>query len=501
LASVADRRGRLASLRARPRLRPRAILIALLGVGLALRGLAALAWWPVGLGLNDSAPYATAAATSPLSDVQHPAGYPAFLAAVGWVTRQVAAVALLQHLLGMLAAVVIFAAVRRVTGSDWLGLLPAGAVLLGGDQIYLEHNVMAEGLAALPFAATFYAGVRLLEAPRSLAWGCVTGLLVAVDVLIREAAVGFAPIVLLAVLLAGGPRRPRLATALVTVGVTVIVLGAYAGVNLAVNGELAVGPKPGWHLYGMVAPYASCAAFSPPPGTRVLCTSTPPAARPRLAFYLYDPSSPAQRAFGYFGHDGEVGAFAEQVVLHQPWAYLHNVAANLAAYFVPSSYPRSVGGCALYPACGLSPELDWTRDDRAEAQLARVMQRFYAPFVSVSRPALRRFLGAWQRVFRFGALLLVVTTVLTGLALLLAPDRRAVLVLFGGGGLSLLVPPSVIGEYVGRYSVPAAMPMLACAAVAGQQIWRYWSLRRRRPGRLASAGGAEPGHLDIVTGG
>lgn len=226
----------------------------------------------------------------------------------------------------------------------------------------------------------------------------------------------------------------------------------------------------------MVAHYANCAVFPPPRGTQALCQRIASSQRPGINFYLYDPDSPAQRAFGYFKQDGKVGAFAEQVVFHELGRYLRNVAANLAAYFVPSSYPNGYGGCGGYTACGLTPELDWTRDDPAEGQLVHVMERFYAPFRPRSRASLRRLLGDWQQVFRFGAVLLAITTLLSVAALLL-PGRRAPLVLFGGGALSLLIAPSVIGDYVGRYSVPMAAPMLASAAIAGQQLWIH--LRRR----------------------
>lgn len=77
--------------------RPHRVLVALIVVGLTLRVLAALAVWPVGLGINDSAPYTTAAASNPLSDAQAPAGYPAVLALLGLITRQVAVVMILQH--------------------------------------------------------------------------------------------------------------------------------------------------------------------------------------------------------------------------------------------------------------------------------------------------------------------------------------------------------------------------------------------------------------------
>jgi hypothetical protein len=294
------------------------ILAALIVLGLALRLLASLAVWPVGLGIDDSAPYSTAAAHGLLSDVQAPGGYPVLLAALGLITRQVAAVVILQHLLGVLAAIVFFAAVRRATGSAWLALLPAAGILLDSDQIYLEHSVMAEGAFAIVLAMTMYAAVRVLERPAAWRGAAATGLLVGVGGLIRSAAITLVVVVIVAVLMAGGPLRIRVRAAALTAAATGIVLIAYALANLSVNHQFEIGPKPGWHLYGMVAHYAACSAFTPPPGTRSLCQTIPRRERPGLNFYLYDPQSPATQAFGYFGHDQTVGGFARQVVLHEP---------------------------------------------------------------------------------------------------------------------------------------------------------------------------------------
>jgi 4-amino-4-deoxy-L-arabinose transferase-like glycosyltransferase len=439
--------------------------VGLIVAGVALRVLACVAVWPVGLGLDDSAAYTGAALHSPLSDVQHPAGYPLFLDLVGVITRQLGAVVILQHLLGVLAAVIVFAAVRRATGSAWLALVPAGALLLDSDQVFLEHNVMAEGIVAPLIAATLYAGVRVLQDSRSLRWAAVLGFLVGVDGLTRSAAIALVLVVPAAILLSRGTRRERVFSSALATGVAVLVLVAYAFANLAYSGEFEIGPRPGWHLYGMVAHYADCALFTPPPGTQPLCQSTPIQSRPGINFYLYSADSPAQRTFGWFTHDSEVGAFAEQVVLHEPGHYLRNVASNLAAYFAPSSYPAAYGGIKL------GYELDWRRRSPDEHRLTQVLQTYFAPFRSHSDTTLRRALGAWEQVFRFGAPLLVLTTLLTAAGLLYA-DRRALLILFGVGGLSLLIAPSVIGDYVGRYSVPLVAPMAGAAAIAGQVLWR-----------------------------
>jgi hypothetical protein len=140
--------------------------------------------------------YAEAAARSPLSDIHAPAGYSTFLAAIGLVTHQVAVVIILQHTLGVVAAVVVFAAVRRATGSAWLGLIPAAFLLLDGDQIYLEHNVMAEGITAPLIGGVLYAGVRVLERPTALWWALLLGVDVAVAGITRSAALALVPVTL-----------------------------------------------------------------------------------------------------------------------------------------------------------------------------------------------------------------------------------------------------------------------------------------------------------------
>lgn len=61
--------------------------------------------------------------------------------------HQIAFTVLPQHLIGLITALLLFSATRRVTGLVWSGLLPAPMVLLGPDEILLEHAIMSEGWA------------------------------------------------------------------------------------------------------------------------------------------------------------------------------------------------------------------------------------------------------------------------------------------------------------------------------------------------------------------
>ena len=109
----------------------------------------------------------------------------------------------------------------------------------------------------------------------------------------------------------------------------------------ATTDGIGVAPSSGWHLYHRVAPFADCDRFTPPEGTEALCETKPPEERLGGDYYLFDPTSPAIREFGVLGEeDAKVGAFARQVVLHQPLDYAKAVGRDVLAYYVPSSFPE-----------------------------------------------------------------------------------------------------------------------------------------------------------------
>ena len=87
------------------------------------------------------------------------------LAVFGALTREVVFPVFLQHLAGIATALLLFAAVRRITGSAWAGLVPAAAVLLNPDLIYLEHSIMSEPWFVLACAGAVYAAVRAFDRP------------------------------------------------------------------------------------------------------------------------------------------------------------------------------------------------------------------------------------------------------------------------------------------------------------------------------------------------
>jgi hypothetical protein len=462
------------------------VLLGLLVAGTALRLITIASWWPVVTTIDDH--YELFAGSNVFSNPVHPAGYSLILAGIGALTHEVAVPVLLQHLGGIASALLLWGATRRVTGSDWAGLLPAGIVLIDPDLIFLEHSIMAESAAIFFTSVGLYAAVRAFDdSAESWRWSLLSGGALAFAATIRTAGLALIPIVVLALLLASPVSvkrwrrwRPPAAAA----GAAAVILLAYASLHAAFGNGFGVRPSPGWYLYGRAAQFAECDRFTPPAGTRVLCERSSPSDRPGAAWYWglgYASSSqaPGPRYFGPFGnHDALIGEWAQRAIRAQPLDYLGSVWEYLQGYWFLGSPPRrpDSGG-------GLDPQLAFS-GGYSGAQLLAIavsvqdtLQTFYNRFtLHTYQPGLD-FLRAWQRIVRFGPLALSIATVLTLIGLVIGSRRsRAGVLLFGVGGLALIFAPALTANYAGRYLVPLAGPMLAAAAITIVELWR----RRQR---------------------
>ncbi len=461
------------------------VLLGLIVVGIALRLLAIISWWPVAPTLEDGY---QRFASNPFADPQHPAGYDLIVAALGHVSRQVAFTVLLQHIIGLLSALLLGAAVRRMTGSAWAGLLPVAIVLLDPDQIFLEHSIMSESWVMLAIAFSLYGAVRSCEEPeRWWRWPLLTGVALAAAVMIRTASIPMVAIVPLAVLLyrtrPSKRWREQLRAAVVLVCTAAILLLAFAGASATSGQRFGIAPSPGWFLYGRVAQFADCRQFTPPPGTRSLCQTVPPSRRPSAYFYTFEPQSPAIRRFGAFGRDDAVvGGWARRALLAQFGDFLGTAWSYLHSYFLPGTLPARLRAASTE----LDPQLDFTNPGNPIVVSAQTkdLQTYYRHFTVHPVHWGLQFLHAWQRVIRFGAAALCITTVLTLLGLALGSRQARVgILLFGLGGLSLLLAPALTGTYAGRYTVPMAGPLTAAAAIALLELvksdaWRATTVTR-----------------------
>lgn len=490
------------------------VLLGLLVLGVALRILAIVSWWPVTTTLGDGYELHT---SNPFDSKLHPAGYSSIMAVIGLVTRQVAATVLLQHLTGIASALLLWAATRRVTGSEWAALFPAAIVLLDPDFIFFEHSIMSESWFVLLISGGLYAAVRSLDQPKPYwGWPLAAGAVLSLAVTVRTAALLMIPVVIVVMLLraprSSGSRAVSAGAALGVLTGSLAVLLAFGVANATFGDRFGLGASPGWYLYSRAAQFADCSKFTPPDGTEVLCQSQPPADRPGTRFYLFSPSSPAQIHFGPLGsHDDLLRQWARRAILAQPGDYLTTFWDNLRGYWVPSLSPEPsmLSGDPWRLENGLDPQLAFTNgfDEGLYEQLpptvpagahrplplnvalplveeiySRSLENFYDDFTAhMRRPGLR-FLRAWQRVVRFGATALSIATILTLLGLVFGTRRtRLGVLLFGVGGLSLLIAPSLTANFWARYTVPMAGPLVAAAAIAilGIVRTRPW----RRPGR------------------
>ena len=445
------------------------VLLALVALGVLLRLIAIASLWPANDTLDDG--YQLYAG-NPFNDPQHPAGYGLIVAGLGHVSRSILLPVLIQHLCGIASALLFYAGTRRVSGSAWAGMLPAGIVLLNPDVILLEHSVMSETWAVLGSAAGLYAASRAMEpSPRRVRWAALAGALLAAAVTIRTAVLPVIPVVVLACFLSVRSPLRQWRTSLpapaAVAAAAVVVLTLYATANSVFGPRFDIRPSPGWQLYGRVAQFAECSKFDPPPGTEVLCDSRPPSDRPGEYYYQFDPRAPAPKAFGRFGqHDDLVGEWANRALRAQPLDFLELAWRYLRAYWVPSTLPRGFGE-------PLDPELDISSSRPYVSPIVHAnLERYYDHFeVRRFQPGLDG-LRILQHVTRFGATFLAISTLLVLLGLFVGNRRSRIgVLLFGGSGLATLLFAALSVVYTGRYTVPLAAPMMAAAGIAIVSIW------------------------------
>ncbi len=458
------------------------MLLGLLVAGTALRLIAIASWWPVVTTIDDH--YELFAGSNVFSNPVHPAGYSLILAGIGALTHEVAVPVLLQHLGGIASALLLWGATRRVTGSEWAGLLPAGIVLLDPDLIFLEHSIMAESSAIFFTSVGLYAAVRAFDVPPgSWRWSLLGGGALAFAATIRTAGLALIPIVVLGLLLASPLSvkrwrkwRPPAAAA----GAAAVILLAYASLNAAFGSGFGVRPSPGWYLYGRAAQFAECDRFTPPAGTGVLCQTRPPSERRGASWYWglgYAAASqaPGPRYFGPFGnHDALIGEWAQRAIRAQPLDYLRSVWEYLQGYWFPGSPPRRPdSGVDLDPQLAFSGGYSAPQLLAIAVSVQDTLKTFYNGFTLHTYEPGLDFLRAWQRIVRFGPLALSIATLLTLVGLVVGSRRSRVgVLLFGVGGLALIVAPALTAIYAGRYLVPLAGSMGAASAIAIVELWR-----------------------------
>lgn len=469
------------------------VLGALVAAGIVLRIVATTAWWPMVTNLADSYPYASYAERDPFADPQHPAGYSLFLKAIGVFTREIAIYGILQTAMGVLSGLLLFDGVRRMCGSPWPGVAGAAMVLLGADQVFLERSIMSEAFLAFLLCATVYATGRAMEQPeRWYPWPIAAAAFAAFGGMVKPHGLILLPLIAIALILARPrPWLPRWRPVVAFVAPVCLLMLAFATANSISHGNFGIGPTPGWHMYARVAPIADCPQFEPPPGTAALCEEDIPLhQREGLNFYLYDDESPAVELFGALNTpsglaaDDKLGSFAKQVIIHEPRAYSEQVWRDVKGYWFPDGWNGPIGS-----GTSLDGQLQWNQewDPGPDRFTEAGMEEFFDPFRIDREMGTLDVLTDYQRVFRLGATLLSICTILIAIGLLLGNRRQRLSVLvLGVGGLAMFVLPTFGAIYAGRYTVPMAGLIVAAAAIGAMAAWEWGRrLLRERTGSPA----------------
>jgi hypothetical protein len=202
-----------------------------------------------------------------------------------------ALVTILQHLMGLGVAVMVYALARhRFEAPAWLATLAAVPVLFDGFEIQLEHLVLSDTLFLflLMLATTLLLWDRSVPSTRR----CVAiGLLLGLDAVLRS--VGLPLFALFAVYMI--LRRFGWRKVAATVGVCLLPIVAYAGMFDLEHGQFAMSDASGVFLYSRVMTFAECSKMHLPADELALCTVVPPDKRPIAQAYIWTSQSPLDR--------------------------------------------------------------------------------------------------------------------------------------------------------------------------------------------------------------
>lgn len=461
--------------------------------GTGLRVMVTLAYWPALELRSDSYDY-LAVAKSLRPGPWHPAGYSLFLRAVSPVGN-LGVVSVVQHLLGLGLGALIYALLLRLGARPWLAALGALPVLLDAYQLDIEQFVLAETLTEvlLVVGMAVLLWRRQLTAPVAAA----AGILFALVSVTRDAALPLVVIVAVYLLVR------RLWRGLLCFGaaaaVILVVYGFWSG---SFSGHFGRPGYGGHFLYGRVAPFATC-RYPLPADEAKLCPAQPVSQRPyNQDYYAWLPGSPInQPDLGSVLATSALGEkFAEQVILHQPLAYLEAVGRDTWHYFTPGRWVAANGDVMTllrwrFPG----PHMDPYSGVKVNGDLYQLDVFFanfgfnHRPVTDHLHPALMGPLQAYQSVvYTQGPLLLasLVGAVAVSLPLLRSRARRRharwAALLMAVSGLALAVISSATVGFSYRYQLPLLVVLppagVLAADVAGDALGRLWE--RAGPGRL-----------------
>jgi hypothetical protein len=194
-----------------------------------------------------------------------------------------AIVTILQHLMGLAVAVMIYALARHRFGAPaWLATLAAVPVLYDGFEIQLEHLILSD----VPFLFVLMLATTLLlwdpEGP-STRRSAVIGLLLGLGAVLRSIGLPLLAIFAAYIIMRPFNCPPMAATG----GVCLVPASAFGGAFDLEHGQFAMSDATGVFLYSRVMTFAECSTMHVPADELWLCTNVPPDKRPISQAYIW----------------------------------------------------------------------------------------------------------------------------------------------------------------------------------------------------------------------
>ena len=440
-------------------------LLIVIGLGIAVRLYALFAYVPSSLQWIDAIRFARISPSGAFGDVWAPAGYPAFLALLRQISNNLSFTIAVQHLLGLIGGLLIFAAVRRVA-PRWVALVPAAVLIVGGDFLFLETMIMVEAYFTFTICVTLYAAIRALNDPHPLRWLAFASFAAGMSALVRSNALVIPPLIAVwALVVFAGPWRHRALRFVVALAPALILVVAYL-VAANIDGRYSgLVDARNIDLYGRVAPFANCTKFTPPKGTERLCQDNiPRGQRPGSFWYTWVAESPGVKYYGLDpAKNGPLGKWARAAILGQPLDYAKIVAKDMFRYIDPTAGND-------YGFSGLSAD-GWSFIYRVPAEeqfVGHALGKRYDGVLPAHMPGAQA-LDFYQTSTRLSGLFLALFSVVTIVGLFLARGRLwAVLALFAATAFLLYVGPVLTISYDVRYGLPPQGPLAAAAALS---VW------------------------------
>ncbi|HEV3291451.1 MAG TPA: hypothetical protein VG123_20930 [Streptosporangiaceae bacterium] len=410
-------------------------------------------------------------------NVVNPSGYSLFL----WLLlpfHSLILVVAIQHVLGLVVAVMVYAVLRRYGLPEWGATLAAAPVLFDPSQLVIEHLIMADLLAMVLMVGAF--AVLLTRTAPSLWRSATAGLLMGAATIVRPTVLPLViliPVYLLVMRVGWRRAGAALAAGLLP------VLG-YMGWFAAVNGPFNLTNSNGLFLWSRTMSFANCKVIKPPASLQALCPDAQPgplaranpALRRQPKRYLWNHRIWAWQgtASGFVpdtaaftpANNARALRFAVKAIEAQPVAYATAIWSETLTPFLhtdnslrfldytpsstnlsPSDLRYAIGSIRAYTG----------NDQGVSANLGyHFGSRLVPPYVTV--------VNIYQHGFYLPGPLFGVI-VLAGLAGILIPRRRSrAAILLWVSAVIIMVVPTAEHEYTYRYVLPAVP--LACMALA-----------------------------------